>query len=293
MAEITAAMVKELRDKTSVGMMECKKALEEAEGIMEDAIRVLRERGIAKAAKREGRAAAEGLAAVAINPDCTEGTVAELNCETDFVSRNEEFAALVKQIAAQALADKPADLEALKGLTLEGGANVQTAVDDVRTKIGEKIELSTYARVSGDVVTGYVHPPGKIGVLLAADVEGGVADDKRTAVIEELRGIAMHIAAFSPRFLDESQVDNKTLDAEREIFAALARNEGKPEAIIPKIVDGKIKSFYKDNCLLDQAYAKDPSKTVVQVVEELSKAVGVKVKLTDFVRIQVGAKAEG
>lgn len=277
---ITAAMVKELRDRTALGMMECKKALTETNGDMDEAIRVLRERGALKAAKREGRTAAEGLAAVAINADATEGVVVELNSETDFVARNEEFAALVESIAKAALEGGAKDLEDLKSKALPSGKAVGEAVEDIQAKIGEKIELSSYERLSAPVVVGYVHPPGRIGVLVGAEgVDASAA--------EALRGIAMHVAAFSPRFLDRTSVDAKTLEAEQAIYATQAKNEGKPDNIIPRIVEGKVKSFYKDNCLVEQPFAMDTDKTVGQVVEGLAKGA----KLTGYRNVAVGAKA--
>lgn len=277
---ITAAMVKELRDRTALGMMECKKALTETNGDVDEAIRVLRERGALKAAKREGRTAAEGLAAVAINADATEGVVVELNSETDFVARNEEFAALVESIAKAALEGGAKDLEDLKSKALPSGKAVGEAVEDIQAKIGEKIELSSYERLSAPVVVGYVHPPGRIGVLVGAEgVDASAA--------EALRGIAMHVAAFSPRFLDRTSVDAKTLEAEQAIYATQAKNEGKPDNIIPRIVEGKVKSFYKDNCLVEQPFAMDTDKTVGQVVEGLAKGA----KLTGYRNVAVGAKA--
>ncbi len=286
--KVSAQDVKELRDKTGVGMSDCKKALEEAGGDMEAAIRVLRERGIAKAAKRSDRTASEGLVSVAISNDHVRASLAQLSCETDFVARNEEFSGLIASIAKAGLKNNTQTLDQLQNVTIEDGRTVSAAVNDILTKIGEKIELSAYNLVAGDVVSGYIHPPGKIGVLIAGSAPD-IADSKRAQVSEALREIAMHIAAFAPRFLDGSQVDAATLESEREIFAAMARNEGKPEAIIPKIVDGKIKSFYKDNCLVDQAFAKDPSKSVTQVLKEIGQAAGVELKLTTFVRVQVGA----
>jgi len=286
--KVSATDVKELRDKTGVGMSDCKKALEEAGGDMEAAIRVLRERGMAKAAKRSDRTASEGLVSVAISDDYARATLAQLSCETDFVARNEEFSALIASITRAGLKNNTQNLEDLQLVTIEDGREVSAAVSDIITKIGEKIELSSYHLVAGDVVSGYIHPPGKIGVLISAQAPD-IASDKLMQVSESLREVAMHIAAFAPRFLDASQVDGSTLEGEREIFAAMARNEGKPEAIIPKIVDGKIKSFYKDNCLVDQAFAKDPGKTVGQVVTEIGKAAGVELKLTGFFRVQVGS----
>jgi elongation factor Ts len=286
--KVSATDVKELRDKTGVGMSDCKKALEEAGGDMEAAIRVLRERGIAKAAKRSDRTASEGLVSVALARDYARATLAQLSCETDFVARNEEFSALIASISKAGLAKNIDTLENLQKVVLEDGRTVSAAVSDILTKIGEKIELSAYSLVAGDVVSGYIHPPGKIGVLISASAPD-IAEGKKAAVSDALREVAMHIAAFSPRFLDASQVDGSTLESEREIFAAMARNEGKPEAIIPKIVDGKIKSFYKDNCLVDQAFAKDPSKSVAQVVKEIGASAGVELKLTGFVRVQIGS----
>lgn len=285
---ITAQMVKELRERTGLGMMECKKALESTDGDADAAIKVLRERGQMKAEKRADRTAAEGLVALAFTDDMTAGTMAQLNCETDFVSRNDEFAASVKSIAEAGLAAKAKDLDALNAAALNG-TTVAALVEDIRTRIGEKIELSTFDYFAGDVVTGYVHFSGKIGVLIAATAPG-IAADKKEAVAEGLRGIAMHIAATAPRFLDESQVDQGVLEAEKEIYAQQAKNEGKPDQIIPKIVEGKIKAFYKDNCLVHQPFAQNTDQTIAQVVTELGKAAGAEVKLTGFSRVQVGAK---
>jgi len=282
---ITAAQVKELRDRTNIGMMECKKALEETGGDLDEAIKILRERGQVKAAKRADREASEGLIAVSITDDNSAGGLAQLSCETDFVARNEEFQQLSKDLAATALAEKASSTDDLASKTLPNGSGAGQSVEDIRTKIGEKIEIGAAAYLDGDVVVGYVHPPGKIGVLLAASAAGL---DSKQAVIDELRGIAMHIAATSPRFLDSSEVNEEILDQEREIFAQIAKNEGKPENIIPKIVDGKIKSFYKDNCLVDQGYVRDPKKSIADVLKELSKSVGAEVKLTGFVRSAIG-----
>ena len=285
---ITAAQVKELRDATNIGMMECKKALEEANGDMDEAIKVLRERGQVKAAKRADREAAEGLVEYALNGDGTKGALAQLKCETDFVARNEEFQELVKSLAKAALESGAKDADALKATKLDPGKDAGTAIEDIRTKIGEKIELGNVAMLDGDVVVGYVHPPGKIGVLIAAEA-AGIAADKKDPVVDELRGIAMHIAATQPRFLDSSEVNSEVLDAEKEIFAQQAKNEGKPENIIPKIVEGKIKSFYKDNCLVDQAYVKEPKKSITDVLKELGKDAGTDIKIKGFVRAAVGS----
>lgn len=287
MSAVTPAMVKELRDKTSVSMSECKKALEEAGGDLEAAVRILRERGIAKAAKRGDRVASEGVIAVAIDASAKNAVMAQLNSETDFAARNDEFTSLVHAVAAAGLAAGATSLDVVMGAKLADGRTVQTGVDDIRTKIGEKIDLTTFNHAAGDVVAGYVHPPGKIGVLVAASAPG-IAADKVEAVAAVLKDVAMHVAAFAPRFLDSTSVDPATLEQEREIAAVQARNEGKPEAKIPMIVEGKVKSFLKDNCLVDQPFARDPSKSVTQVVNEAGKAAGVAVKLTGFTRVQIG-----
>jgi len=279
--KISAAQVKELRDKTGIAMGECKKALEETEGDLEGAVKVLRERGQMKAEKRAGRDASEGLIAAAVSDDKKKAVLAQISCETDFVSRNDEFIKLVQDIADAGLAAGSKTVDEIKEVKLASGKSVADSVEDIRTKIGEKIELSKYEAVEGDVVASYIHPPGKIGVLISST---GSASDANAAH-DTLRGIAMHVAASAPRFLDSSQVDQKVLEDEREIFANQARNEGKPDNIIDKIVDGKIKSFYKDNCLVDQPFVQDPKKSVSQVVKEIDGEL----KLTGFSRINIGS----
>lgn len=290
-AKISAGQVKELRDKTGIGMNECKKALEEAGGDMDAAIKLLRERGAVKAAKREGRTAAEGLVAAAVSPDARRAAVALLTSETDFVSRNDEFIALVNGIVKSALAAGAKDLATAGSAKLADGRVAQTAVEDIRTKIGEKIELAAYETLEGDVVATYIHLAGKIGVVVAASAPG-VDAAKSAKVAEALRDVAMHVAAFSPRFLDSTSVDAATLAAEREIYTVQVRNEGKKEDLIPKIVEGKVRAFYKENCLVDQAFAKDPSKSVTQYLADCSKAIGVAIKLTAFRRVNVGQTGE-
>lgn len=290
-AKISAGQVKELRDKTGIGMNECKKALEESGGDMNAAIKVLRERGAMKAEKREGRTAAEGLVAAAVAADSRRGSVALLTSETDFVARNDEFSALVAGIVKSGLAAGAKNVATAGEVKLADGRVAKTAVEDIRIKIGEKIELAAFESLEGDVVASYIHPPGKIGVLVSASAPG-VDAAKAAKIAEGLRDVAMHVAAFSPRFLDNTSVDAATLDAEREIYAVQSRNEGKKEELIPKIVEGKVRAFYKDNCLVDQAFAKDPSKSVTQYVAELSKATGAQIKLTGFRRVNVGQTGE-
>lgn len=288
MAEITAAMVKELRERTSLGMMDCKKALTEANGDMDEAIKLLRERGAIKSAKREGRSATEGLVAVGLAGDGRRGFAVYVSCETDFSARSENFGKTLEAVLATALSSGAADSEALLAAKAADGREVRAVVEDVRNQIGEKIELSAYATLAGDVVVDYKHFNGKIAVLVAAEAPG-LAADRKARVVEGLRGVAMHIAANAPRFLDSSAVDASTLEAEKEIYAVQAKNEGKPDNIIPRIVEGKVKAFFKQSCLVEQPFAMDTDKTVAQVVQELAKEVGSAVKLTGFRRIEVGS----
>jgi elongation factor Ts len=288
MAEITAAMVKELRDRTNIGMMDCKNALTEAKGNMDEAIKLLRERGAIKSAKREGRAATEGLVGVGITADGKAGAAVYVTSETDFAARNEGFEATVAEALKAALANTPANIDALKATKTSSGKTVDEVVEDLRHKIGEKIELGAYGVQKGDVVVDYKHFNGKIAVLVAATAPG-LAADKKDKVVETLKGVAMHIAANGPRFLDSTGVDEKTLAEEKEIAATQAKNEGKPEAIIPKIVEGKVRAFFKQACLVDQPFAMDQDKTVAQVVKDLGKAVGSDVALVGFTRLEVGS----
>lgn len=281
-------MVKELRDKTGAGMMECKNALTEAAGKMDQAMKILRERGIAKAQKRESRTAAEGLVAIAVNDARTEGAIVELNCETDFAANSADFGTALKALADTALSVKAATIDAVNSATVAAvGKTGGEVVTDLLTKIGEKMSLSNVAYVNGDLLVDYIHPPGKIGVLVAAKLEGADA----AVATETLRDVAMHVAAAAPRFLDRSEVDEATLESEREIFSNIARKEGKPENLIPKIVEGRISSFYKDNCLLDQPFVKEPKMSVAKVVEEAGKKAGGKITITRFVRVRVGDSA--
>lgn len=288
MSAITAKMVKDLRDRTNAGMMDCKKALAEAEGDIEQAMKILREKGIAKGAKRAGRTAAEGLVGIAVNDAKTEAAIIEFNCETDFVARNDEFQTLTQQIADAALAAGADSPQAAFPLSLPNGKSVEESINDLLAKIGEKLTLNRVGILKGDLVQHYIHPPGKIGVLIAVTLGGANAD----TAAKTLNNISMHIAAMNPRFLNESEVDEETLNAEREIYANKARGEGKPENIIPKIVEGQIRAFYKEACLVDNVFAMDNKKTIKDVVKELSKEAGGEITITGFLRYQVGETAQ-
>ena len=276
MANYTAADIKALREKTAAGMMDVKKALDEADGDMDKAQEILRVKGQKGVTKREGRTTSNGL--VAAEAADGVGTLVELLCETDFVAKGERFIALGEQVLAQAVASGAANAEELLASTLEDGRTVQELLDDANATIGEKIEIKRVARVEGGNVASYLHKtspdlPAQIGVLVAT--EGG---DESVA-----RDVAMHVAAFAPSVLTREEVDAETVENERRIAEATAKEEGKPEAALPKIVEGRVNGYFKENVLLEQPFAKDPKKTVAKVLEE----GGATAK--GFARFRVGA----
>ncbi|NNV04993.1 translation elongation factor Ts [Geobacillus sp. C56-T2] len=275
---ITAQMVKELREKTGAGMMDCKKALTETNGDMEKAIDWLREKGIAKAAKKADRIAAEGVAYIAVEGNTA--VILEVNSETDFVAKNEEFQALVKTLAAHLLKQKPASLDEALGQTMDNGSTVQDYINEAIAKIGEKITLRRFAVVNkadGETFGAYLHMGGRIGVLtlLAGSASEDVAKD-----------VAMHIAALHPKYVSRDEVPQEEVAHEREVLKQQALNEGKPENIVEKMVEGRLNKFYEDVCLLEQAFVKNPDVTVRQYVE--SNVAAVK----QFIRYEVGEGLE-
>ncbi len=292
MAEISAALVKELRDKTGAGMMDCKKALAEAGGDMEAAVDWLRKKGLAAAAKKSGRVAAEGLVGVAA--DGTIGACVEVNAETDFVARNETFQGFVTKVTDIAL-KTGGDVEALKTQAFPGtGRTVAEELTHMVATIGENMNLRRSARltVSDGVVASYMHSAlapglGKIGVLVALESTG----DK--AKLAELgRQIAMHVAAARPEALDIADVDASALERERNVLAEQARASGKPEDIIQKMVEGRIRKYYEEVVLLEQVFVVDGETKIRKVVENAAKTVGAPVKLTAFVRYALGEGIE-
>ncbi|MEO5375130.1 MAG: translation elongation factor Ts [Alphaproteobacteria bacterium] len=288
MAEITAALVKQLRDATGAGMMDCKKALAETGGDLEGAHDWLRKKGIASAAKKAGRVASEGLVGVAA--DGTRGAVAEINAETDFVARNETFQDFVRTVAGLALATG-GDLEKLKKATYPGsGKPVEEELTGLVAKIGENMQLRRTAALSvgQGVVASYVHNAagpgiGKIGVLVALESTGDAA-----RLTELGKQLAMHVAAANPLFLDIGAVDPTALDRERDVLSEQARASGKPEAIIAKMVEGRLRKYYEDVVLLEQLYVIDGETRVSAVVEKAAKDLGAPVKVTGFVRFLLG-----
>ena len=287
MAEITAALVKDLREKTGAGMMDCKNALGETKGDIEAAIDWLRKKGLAKAAKKSGRVAAEGLVGVAVQANL--GVLVEVNSETDFVARNDDFQALVRGILAVAVDHAPnVDVEKIKGAHYPGGGTVADAIANSIATIGENITLRRVAAVHlpEGAVGHYVHGQisdglGRIGVLVALESKGDHA-----ALSALGRQIAMHVAAASPTALDASGIDPTTLAREKAVLAE--KNAGKPEPVLAKIVESGLKTYYKEVCLVDQAFVIDPAKSVAQAVKEAEKAVGAPIALKGFHRYQLG-----
>jgi elongation factor Ts len=290
MATISAAMVKELRDTTGAGMMDCKSALNETSGDMQAAIDWLRKKGLSKAAKKAGRVAAEGLIAAVTSG--AKGALVEVNSETDFVARNEQFQGLVKMIGQVAL-DSGADVEKIKA-TKVGSVTVETAINDAIATIGENMTLRRAASVSvkDGVVASYIHNAvidglGKMGVLVALESAG--KKDELTALGKQ---IAMHVAASNPQALDPSGLDPEVVRREKEVMADKYRQQGKPDAMIEKIVESGLKTYYKEVTLLEQAFIHDPAKTVAQAVKEAEGKVGAPVKVAGFVRYALGEGIE-
>ncbi|HEY7719671.1 MAG TPA: translation elongation factor Ts, partial [Pedococcus sp.] len=272
----TAADIKALREQTGAGMLDVKKALDEADGDRAKATEILRVKGLKGVTKREGRTTSNGLVTAQVEGGV--GTLVEVLCETDFVAKGEKFGELAEQVLGQAVATGAADADALLKSTLADGRTVQELLDEANATIGEKIEVKRVARLEGEKVVSYLHKtspdlPAQIGVLVAT--EGG---DEQVA-----RDVAMHIAAFSPSVLTRDEVDAATVENERRVAEATAKEEGKPEAALPKIVEGRVNGFFKENVLLEQPFAKDAKKSVAKVLEE----AGASAK--GFARFRVGA----
>ena len=275
MANFTAADVKALREQTGAGMMDVKKALTEADGDAEKALEIIRLKGLKSLSKREGRQASAGL--LAAQTDGTVGVLVEVNSETDFVAKNQKFIDFSNEVLAAAVASGAADLDALLAAPM-GEGTVKDRLDAFAAVIGEKLQVGRIVRVEGENVDLYLHQtnpdlPPQVGVFVVTDAAGkSVAHD-----------IAMHVAAYMPAYLDRDSVPADVLDKERATLEKITLEEGKPANIVPKIVEGRLNAFYKDNCLVDQAYARDPSKSVGQILKEAGATV------TNFVRVHVGA----
>jgi elongation factor Ts len=275
---ITAQMVKELREKTGAGMMDCKKALTQTDGDMEKAIDFLREKGMASASKKADRIAAEGLTSVIVNGN--EAVILEVNAETDFVAKNEAFQTLVKELADHLLKTKPATVEEATASTMDNGTTLADHISAAIAKIGEKINLRRFevkTKTDNDAFGAYLHMGGRIGVLTV--LEG-------TTDADAAKDVSMHIAALNPKFVSRDQVSQEEVEREREVLTQQALNEGKPEKIVAKMVEGRLGKYFEDVCVLDQTFVKNPDQKVRQFVESKGGTI------REFVRYEVGEGLE-
>ncbi|MDD6275768.1 MAG: translation elongation factor Ts [Clostridia bacterium] len=286
----TAKDVQALREKTGVGMMECKKALVETDGDMDKAIDILREKGLASAAKKASRVAAEGVV-VAYNDEANKvAAIVEVNCETDFVAKNADFVALANKIAVTVAEKNPADVDALLAETLSGSdTTVADAVQELFLTIRENMKVRRFQRIEGDCTT-YIHGGGTVGVVVKFDTDCA-SNDAFKAMGKD---VAMQIAAMNPAYLDEASVPAETVEHEKAILAAQIKEDpkmaSKPEKVIEGIITGRIKKFYKENCLVDQEFVKNGEMNVAQYIDSVAKEIGGSIKAVDFVRF---AKGEG
>lgn len=286
----TAKDVQALREKTGVGMMDCKKALVESDGDMDKAIDILREKGLASAAKKAGRVAAEGV--VAAYSDATCGALVEINCETDFVAKGEPFVNLANTVAKTVVATKPADVDALlKETAADSDCTVEECVQEVFLALRENMKIRRFVVSEGHVAT-YIHAGGTVGVMVSFDTDDATAAKPEFDLMG--KDVAMQVAAMNPSYLDEASVPAEVLAHEKEILVAQMKEDpkmaNKPDQVLAKIVDGKIGKYYKENCLLDQAFVKDGDLSVSQYVAKVAKELGADIKVTGFVRY---AKGEG
>jgi elongation factor Ts len=286
---ITASIVKELRDKTNAGMMDCKKVLTETNGDIDASIKLLRERGIMKAGSKSDRAATEGIITARVNSDSTSGILLEVNCETDFVSRNENFQAFVAGIADK-LAGSDAKDHAAALAVPHGDSSLENFVKEKVLELGENIQLRKYVRFDaapGGVVTSYIHLGGKVGVLL--EVGTTKQETASTEAFQELvKDLTLHIAASAPKGLSREDIPQDIVDAEKEIFRVRLLEQGKPENILENILKGQMGKFFAESCFLEQGFVKDPDVTVNQLLENKGKELGDTITVTRFVRFGLG-----
>ncbi len=289
MASITAQLVKELREITGSKMMDCKKALVQTEGNIEKAVEFLREKGLADAAKKSGRVAAEGIVKTYITEDKKSGSVLEFNCETDFVAANDEFIDFADKLAKIAVETSATTVAELLNEKFESETTVSERLNALIAKLSENMTVRRFAKFSAKsgIVKSYIHGGGRIGVLVE------VACEKDSEVLEEVaKDICMQIAAANPLFLSKDEVDTESMEKEKEIYRVQALNEGKPEKIIEKMVNGRIQKYFKEVCLLEQPWVKDGDKSIAKLCEEKSKEVGSPITVTRFVRYERGEGIE-
>jgi len=290
MAEISAQLVKELREMTGAGMMECKKALTETGGDLDKAVDVLRTRGLAAAAKKAGRATNEGLIIAKVASDALSAALVEVNCETDFVSRNEVFAALANKIGDAALAGNPASIEELNALALDG-LTVADAITDAIHTIGENMQISRFVCLTADkgAFSSYIHGGGRLGILVQFNFNKAQTAEAE-AFTTVAKDIAMQVAAASPLAVSQDDFASEVIDKEMSIYKAQAAESGKPEKIQEQIAAGRMKKFYAENALVEQAFIKDPDQQVKQVLNAASKELGDTVSIVDFKRFELGVQ---
>lgn len=289
MANISAQLVKELREMTGAKMMDCKKALVETEGNIEKAVEFLREKGLADAAKKSGRVAAEGVVKTYISDDKKTGAVLEFNCETDFVALNEEFVAFADRLAKMVAETSVATVEELLNEKFDGDSTTSESLKALIAKLGENMSVRRFTKFSVEkgIVKSYIHGGGRIGVLVE------VACEKDSEVLDEVaKEVCMQIAAANPLFLSKDDVDAESMEKEKEIYRVQALNEGKPENIVEKMVIGRIQKYFKEVCLLEQLWVKDGDKSINKFLEEKSKEVGSPITVTRFVRYERGEGIE-
>lgn len=288
----SAQDVKDLREKTGVGMMDCKKALTASDGDIEKAVEWLREKGLAAAEKKAGRIAAEGMAYATVIDGV--GVAVEVNSESDFVAKNEKFTEFVSNVAAVVAKENPADVEALMACAYPGGGTVEQAQQEKVLVIGENIKVRRFARYATGLSVPYVHMGGRIGVIVNMEVSAGL--EAKPEVLELGKDVAMQIAAMNPTYCDKSEVDPSVLEKEKEILIIQAKedpkNANKPENILEKMVTGRVGKYYEENCLLQQQYVKGDKESVEKHVAEVAKAAGGTVKVLGFTRFEKGEGIE-
>lgn len=287
--EVTASLVKELRERTGAGMMDCKKVLVETSGDIDKAIESLREKGLAKAAKKAGRVASQGLVKLAISEDGKKSAIIEVNSETDFVAKNEEFIEFVEVLAEKALETASDDMEAFMALPYKDEGTVQDALTNKIAKIGENMNVRRFAKGSapGVIYVGYSHGNGKIGVVVGFETD---------ATAEEIsvmgKDVAMQVASMNPKFIDETSIDPEYIESEKKILVQQALNEGKPADIVEKMVTGRLKKELKETCLVEQKFVKDGELSVKQYIDNTAAAIGKSARVVEMIRYEVGEGIE-
>lgn len=285
---ISAAMVKELRERTGAGMMDCKKALTEADGNMERAVDILREKGLSKAAKKADRVAAEGLVTIKTNADNTVAAIVEVNSETDFVAKNQDFKDFVADVAEMVLEGDVADVEALLASNHKEGKPLKDVLNDRVATIGEKLDVRRFERIAtSGKVAGYIHGGGKIGVVVELATD---SNDERVLTLG--KDIAMQVAAMNPKYISRDDVDPEYIAHETEVLTQQALNEGKPANIVEKMVVGRLNKELKEVCLVDQVFVKDSELTISKLIAKVAKEVASDISVANMVRYEVGEGIE-